>query len=294
MRVILCCIALDEELYLDEWIVYYLYGVGFDAIEIYDNSVEHKLQHKLRKYGSRVHVTHWPGKKQQIPAYEDMRKRLELAGDTTTWVAFFDCDEFLVLKKHSTIQDLVEDFSKAPGVFIPWFVFGDSKRAAYTPEPVTERFLYRGAQPHLGKTICRPSAMSFIDVHIATGKDHPRERVVDTDWAPVDHVFVDGQRYATDVAVLHHYFGKTREEFEKKRLRGKISSLDLRSVQEFDDHNMNDVFDDSAAKVYKFALQQYTSRTQTTFRGLLLAVVVLSCIVLACLAVGTSLLWGGG
>lgn len=278
---------------MDEWIVYNLYGVGFDVIEIYDNSPDHKLKNMFGEHRGRVHVTHFPGKQQQHLAYEHMRQRVLHGPDPkSTWVAYFDCDEFLVLKKHTTVQELVAEYAVAPGILISWYVFGDSKRLTYTPEPVTERFLLRDKNTfHFGKSIVRPALMKTIKIHSAVCLAEG-EHIVDTNWDPdlsLEGLHPNGP---ADVAVLHHYYGKTREEYTKKRARGRATSDAIRTMEEFDNHNMNDVFDDSAKHVYRAALTKYAAhRRPDDHRALCIAVVVLTCIILACLAVGMGLLW---
>lgn len=276
-RVILCCIALKEEPYLDEWLIYNLYGVGFDAVEIYDNSPDNTLKGRFNEHGGRVNITHFPGRGQQIPAYNHMLRRLQDAGDTTTWVAFFDCDEFLVLKQHRTVQELMAAYDDTPGLYIGWYLFGDGHRTAYTAEPVTERFLYRQSIVHNhGKTIAKAGRMQSMQVHHGRCKGHPDEAVVDTSRRPLaDEVSVEAVRPA-DVAVLHHYFGKTRPEFLLKRNRGNFTGK-LRPHKDFDDHNFNEVFDDSAKHVYARALAHYRALKQTPWNSLAQAALGVTC-----------------
>ena len=53
-------------------------------------------------------------------------------------------------------------------------------------------------------------------------------------------------RGPNDVAVIHHYFTKSRGEFEKKRARGKADGAGLRPITEFEEHDQNEVMDASA------------------------------------------------
>jgi len=58
---------IKEEKYVDEWIQYYLYGLGFTKIFIYDNSPENALKELSNKY-SNVTVVHFPGAVKQLAA----------------------------------------------------------------------------------------------------------------------------------------------------------------------------------------------------------------------------------
>ena len=58
-------------------------------------------------------------------------------------------DEFLVLKKHNTLNDFLEQHLRKGSLAISWFIFGTGFRDTYAPLPVTKRFLYRdGTHPN--------------------------------------------------------------------------------------------------------------------------------------------------
>lgn len=64
---VLCTIAVNEEAYLDEWVDYY-YGLGFSAIFLYDNSIDHDLRqwaHDKYPYGF-VTIKRFPGEHTKI------------------------------------------------------------------------------------------------------------------------------------------------------------------------------------------------------------------------------------
>lgn len=293
MKVILCCIALHEEPYLDEWITYNLYGVGFDAIHIYDNSADGVLQqlglHK--RYGSRVHVKHFPGVRQQLPAYAHMVASVKARPDAgAVWVAFFDCDEFLVLKRHANVQAFVQEYGEAAGaagVYINWALFGDSFRTTPTSEPVTSRFTLRRARlQQLGKTICRPEVVDIMECHRPKFLDPAVNFTLDT--AGHQEPWNKDQGFDETVAVLNHYFGKTATEFKKKLARGRAITPGLRKEQEFFNHNYNEVFDDSAAKVYALALRRrrvLDAQGASGLSGLVVAGIVVAVVVVLVLVV---------
>ena len=49
---------------------------------------------------------------------------------------------------------------------------------------------------------------------------------------------------AAEKIVMNHYHTKSYQEYEKKILRGMADNLMKRSIQEFDFHDRNEVFDD--------------------------------------------------
>jgi hypothetical protein len=46
-----------------------------------------------------------------------------------------------------------------------------------------------------------------------------------------------------NIAIINHYFGKTKEEFLLKCERGRADSMIKRNISEFDSHNFNEVED---------------------------------------------------
>lgn len=46
---------------------------------------------------------------------------------------------------------------------------------------------------------------------------------------------------------LFHYFTKSKEEFELKRMRGKADDGLIRKKSEFEEHDINNVYDDRMA-----------------------------------------------
>ena len=88
---------------LEEWIAYHRL-LGFDHFFLYDNDSKPPLSQILGKYSSFITVKHFPGSKVQEAAYQDF---LECQEKATEWLAVIDADEFLRLKKHSTIKDFL-------------------------------------------------------------------------------------------------------------------------------------------------------------------------------------------
>ena len=66
LDVAICCIALNEDLYIDEWLDHHLNKIGFNNVYVYDNSDENTLKNKARE---KVKVIHFPRALKQVPAY---------------------------------------------------------------------------------------------------------------------------------------------------------------------------------------------------------------------------------
>lgn len=69
--------------------------------------------------------------------------------DDHAYMAFFDVDEFLVLKRHDTVGELLAAHLPRGALAISWYIFGTGTTAMYAPLPVTKRFLHRdGVEKH--------------------------------------------------------------------------------------------------------------------------------------------------
>lgn len=225
-KALMCAIGKDEEAYIDEWVDYH-YALGFDKIRIYDNSDLNEMKVFGDRKGDHVDVIHYPGApvaacELQKRAYHDCAQKAIEEG-LYTWAAFFDIDEFLVLKKHEDVHNMLEEHLQRGALGINWHHFHPTNHdILYSPLPVTKRFMYRGNLTDIIKSIVKLSDLNLQKrkgcyVHMFPLKEG------------VTHGFngeniTDGMynREGTeDVAVLHHYHKKSFKEYLAKRLRGR-------------------------------------------------------------------------
>ena len=99
--------------------------------------------------------------------------------ESQAWVAFFDADEFLVLKNHSSVQTFLDDYGKVGGSLqIVWQLFGTSNQtAAHKTVPVTRRFSYRNSLPDIGtKGIVRLSDLKSMETRVPNLKGKTKAR----------------------------------------------------------------------------------------------------------------------
>ena len=267
-----CAIMKYEDKYVEEWIQYYLYGLGFTNICIYDNSEENTLNSIENKYKG-VEIIHYPGKIKQLPAYNDWLRRNAARPETERirWCAFFDADEFLVLKKHATITDFLKDHCKDGAVCINWMNIGDNNLEEYSPEPVTERFVRRSStvNQHIKSIVNCDDVVSITEFH-GIGNFKPGTYNKDTTGKRVDGPFNPGG--PTDIAVVNHYIIKTREGHTHKKNRGRANTNNskfLRTNASFNENvkNSNEVLDESAKYIYATAKEKMASQTGGTYES---------------------------
>lgn len=223
MKVALVCIAKNEDSYIDEWVDYHL-PLGFDQIFVYEND--------WRCQNDKVVKIQWPGEAMQIPAYNHFIQNYK----EFDWVAFLDVDEFLVLKKHSNVKEFIKDYKDYPSISINWVLFGDGGLEFTGDYSVMKRFTkhQKGVNVHVKVIVNLHQDIWMESPH------HTNRYATDTNFKIVVGPFNPSGDNCT--AQINHYFCKTREEFEQKRLRGmaNFGYGRIRDKSDFDQHNFND------------------------------------------------------
>lgn len=238
MRVALVCVAKNEDHYIQEWIDYNK-KLGFDDIFIYTNDWDYSNP------DPNIHILPINGGNKQVYSYCYFIKTHHNEFD---WAAFFDVDEFLVLKKHNNIKEFLSDYQECNGVAINWALFGDNghKTVKNNNYSVLERFTKRQSSinNHI-KTILNLKKTGVVDMNV----HKPSVNICNTEYKNITTSFND--EGSLDIAQINHYFGKSYEEFVKKVERGRADSLDKRTVSEFLGHNTNEVDDFLALDFFK-------------------------------------------
>jgi hypothetical protein len=191
----ICTIIRGENRYLEEWTLYHL-ALGFERIYIYDNSDTSSAERWLRKEqanntiiqnGVHVHIFKSKNKRRQPKAFRDCTQRF---GKNHTWVGYYDPDEFLVLKKHDHVVDLLTHHCGNGSLGINWVIFGTSNQTEYDDAPVTKRFQYHtGVDKHV-KTIVKVSDYNGQrSAHWVNLEDPKQRRDTNGEW-------IKGPRYA--------------------------------------------------------------------------------------------------
>lgn len=233
--VALVVIAIHEEPYIHEFIRHYL-QLGVDMIHIYDNSVSNVL-HGIAN--EKVCITHFPGPQMQMPAYHHF---LCNNRGKYRWACFFDVDEFLILRNNWNLHDFLHEYCQHGAVGINWKIFGSSGETLFKTGDVRKRFTRCASKTHpLIKSIVNINdVLSFKDPHFFTCLhgtiDTSRKEIT----GPEN---IDGPE---NIAVLHHYFTKSMEEYTRKRERGRSDIPSIRPMNDFFRHDCNDVEDLSA------------------------------------------------
>lgn len=233
MKIAICAIIKNENLYLREWIEYHK-RLGFDKIIIYDNNpvdgeVPHQVigdyvmdgyvdVHNIRGY--EWLVDYEKNITVQKVAY---RKCINEYKDTYKWIAFIDIDEFITIADKEP-QDIHELFKKYKyedmgyeQLLMHWYLIGDLQ-INYNDKPVQSRFFehksYRDvtstmSEEHI-KSILRTDALGDRDIiaHCVNGAyscDEHGNWIVPGDYGVLAKVI----NVTHDIIYVKHYWSKS-------------------------------------------------------------------------------------
>mmetsp|Transcript_5370 Transcript_5370/g.10795 ORF Transcript_5370/g.10795 Transcript_5370/m.10795 type:complete len:219 (-) Transcript_5370:424-1080(-) len=193
-----------------------------------------------------------------------------------TYMAFLDVDEFLVLKRHETVTEMLQEHLERGALGISWFIFGSGRRKLYGPWPVTKRFVYRdglgekerhGSHWHYVKSVVKLSdyggyPKSPHSIKTDRGKTGSEKAWVDTNGkGNFDSIGASNYDRPVDVAVIHHYKYLSPKEYRWKTCVRKTVDDKVKDCQEKLERGMSPfegtVFDDSAWQTLKKNVPKY-------------------------------------
>ena len=241
-RLSVCAIVRDEAPYLAEWIEFHRL-VGVESFYLYDNGSQDGTEEVLAPYRAAgvVQLKSWPQRPGQLAAYKDC---LAERGAESQWIAFLDADEFLFPTVADDLCSVLAEFEDHPAVAVNWLLFGSSGHRSRPPGLQIEAFTRRAPEGydvhrHV-KCIVRPErtmeALSPHHFRFAAGAVAVAEtgRPVTGPLAP--EISVARLR-------INHYFTRSLEEAEAKRLRGRADTTAARSPEDMAAHDRGEVED---------------------------------------------------
>jgi hypothetical protein len=201
---VLVCVTQKDEDYIEEFVKYHL-ALGFKRIYLYEDAPTYARL--LETYDNVVHLPHCAKPLDHFVAHY-------LFSADVTHVAHLAANEFIVLKKHSTLSEFIDEFivGDCQGVALNWRHFGSSDRLVQTQEPTTLRFTrcQRTSDPHIKTLFKKDNFVRFNTCHtVVLSSGH----IQTTDHRVVCGLF--NPNGDTSVAQLNRYKSKTFPEFRR-------------------------------------------------------------------------------
>lgn len=226
-KVLLCCIAKMENLYLRDFVEYYR-RIGVSNIVLYDNNDKNGEypQQVIGDYISEGFVIYKNARgmhRYQLKAYTECYE--EYKGDYD-WICFFDVDEFIELTNTKTIGEFLSNssFYDTTMICLYWRQYGDNGLLHYDSRPVYERFKVPN-QPfpfsNTYKAIIRGS--KSIDIKFSDANSlsyvcrYPLKWKCKNSLGEVVECGKEYSMWAYDNAYIKHYVTLTIDEFLARR-----------------------------------------------------------------------------
>ena len=232
MKVGLINVAKWEDYYLKEWLDYNQ-KLGFDKVLMYQNDWRTDLEHPI------LEKKVCDGRAIQVPLYNQVL----LENTEYDWLAFIDCDEFIVLKKHNNIKELIEEYQHRTNVIgLNWTMFGNLGKVSREGDSLLKQFPMRnkGTNEHIK-----------VIVNARTGQ---RMQLPHNTLAPSmdtnGHIFNGPFNHngPMDVAYICHYHNKTKEDWMLRCKRGRVDCNIEHEVDRWDNEiNINNEVEDLSA-----------------------------------------------
>ena len=246
----------NEAPYIREWIEYHLLA-GVDHFYLYDNDSEDDLRGALKRFidAGLVDYEPMPGKCAQMLAYNSAVAEHKF---DCRYMAFIDADEFIFPKNGRSIKEVLraelDENPNAAALTVNWRIFGSSgHETADLNVGVIDRFRYRTPDKfrlensvgngHV-KTIANPRCVDeMTNPHFAfyyVGKG-----AVDENGKSVPGYF--NADVPDSKIIIHHYYTKSRAEYERKVIRGNADAAQnfYRMETFYDYDRASTVYDDS-------------------------------------------------
>ena len=232
IKICLCVIAKNENLYVREYVEHYK-KIGYNNIFIYDNNdingenfsdvIYDYIQNgyvKIIDFTKRNNNS-----RPQDDAYFDCYSKNNLTYD---WLSFFDMDEFLELnEKYNNIQEFLNDkiFNKCKNIKINWLFSKANNKLYYENKSLSERFKnfdYKsGANIHIKSTVKGNLPINYWKYVLNPHTSSLNITTCSSSGKIISFSSPFNQPPDFTNAKLKHYYFKSFEEFCIKHKRGK-------------------------------------------------------------------------
>lgn len=239
MRVVVCALAKNENLYINEWVGHYL-KLGFDHIYLYDNN---ELTTPFvgdfidSEYKDRVTIKNIRGMVREKLQHDIYTGFYQKYGKTFDWCLFCDIDEFLmgVDNIHDFLNRNKNYFNNFEQIRIKWKLFGDDnlierpmKEPIYkeivqqVTSSLNRDLIHKGNLENQGKAIVRGGLNGVVikSPHFASrwARQNILKSCLPSGMACYRSGVAIEDDYSKESVFLNHYMTKTLSEFINQKI----------------------------------------------------------------------------
>ena len=220
--VCICSIGKKENLYIKEFIDYYLL-LGVKKIIIYDNNdINDENFDEIIKdqYLKQVDIIDVRGMTSiQIPIYNYCYQNNY---DNYDWIGFIDFDEYLYINNSENINLYLSNkrFTQCELIFFNWMIYNDNDILKFENRPLRERFKKSKQFYTQGKSFVRGGIKKLLipysiipGINIYSFCNSKGEKIF-------PNTFLNNKIEISPMAYIKHYYTKTVEEFCNKINKG--------------------------------------------------------------------------
>jgi hypothetical protein len=251
-----------DEYNVEEFVAYH-FLLGFDKIILYDHLSKNPLTQIFQSYNY-PNLIIYRENSEECDKKMFMDRSLFLAhAHKADWFTHIDGDEYIVLKKHPTVQAFLQDFSQ---VALSWLLFG-SNHLEKNPSPFLIDTFLRCQSTPIGcgfKTFIRTNkAISSHDPH--NWSMHPGEHACNVlkqnIGMPYALNYVDGMY---ELACVYHYMHQSYKTYLRRKIHRTMDALRDRTypmVTREEYHKLyNDVINTYLRDTFSERIKQYIAQ----------------------------------
>ena len=240
--------------WIREWVAFH-YLVGFRKFYIFlhncSDDTERILSGLKKKFDINIFIVDPSLKTPQLSCYHDAYVKY---GGKMDWMAFIDADEFLFPTTDDTMEKALASYTykKLSAIGVYWSCFGSGGHIEEPSGLIIENYKYKagGGYPNkrhiksivrggLGESVKVPNNPHFFQTPLGTYDENLRP--ITCGWTEYEPTY---ERFR-----INHYATQSRSFFLNIKSKFKMpDGGDTRGEWYWEEHNRNDIFDDSMDK----------------------------------------------
>lgn len=231
LKICLCIIAKDENLYAREFVEYYK-KIGYNKIFLYDNNEKYgeHFEEVINDYikNKFVQLIDFRGIRSKHPQHYAYKDCYEKNNKFYNWLSFFDMDEYLEInKKYSSIQDFFKDkiFKSCENIKINWLIYINNNSLYYENISLQERMKRTAKKNILPNIHIKSSVRGNLSMNYWKRMANPHTSTLnyiscDSSGKKINPISPFNKPPDYTNALIRHYYYKSFEEFCLKIKRG--------------------------------------------------------------------------